>query len=206
MLCWSSSIKTQVSDGFRMLPSLWYVLYRGDGSQVTLPKRLAHGITADPESTADYMYQENPGRKCQRHNDKHSRYLHKGTFVPHLTAPCWCCSEGWTCFHRTNWCSQRATVPGSLPLAYIFAVLSLLSPAYMIQPSVSCLVQFIQLAAQALCFALFKAGNNMAARIAIIAMTTNNSIKVKPRGKDGNNIAVRRDGWCFIFEAYSPIL
>src|SRR5580698_6749110 len=74
-----------------------------------------------------------------------------------------------------------ATVPGSLPLAYKFAVLSLLSPAYMIQPSVSCLVQFIQLTPQAFCFALLKAGNNMAARIAMMAMTTSNSINVKPR-------------------------
>src|ERR1035438_1009471 len=84
-------------------------------------------------------------------------------------------------------------VPGSLPLAYKPAVLSLLSPAYMIQPSVNCFVQFIQLTAQAFCFALLKAGNNMAARMAIMAMTTSNSINVKPRGK-GNKLSVRREG------------
>ena len=74
------------------------------------------------------------------------------------------------------------TDPGSLPLAYNIAVLSLLSPAYMIQASVNCFVLFMQLIAQAFCFALLKAGNNIAARIAIMAMTTSNSINVKPRG------------------------
>jgi hypothetical protein len=34
----------------------------------------------------------------------------------------------------------------------------------------------------ALAFALLKAGNNIAARIAIMAMTTSNSINVKPLG------------------------
>src|SRR5271170_6390629 len=84
-------------------------------------------------------------------------------------------------------------VPGSLPLAYKFAVLSLLSPAYMIQPSVNCFVLFMQLTAQAFCFALLKAGNNIAAIMAIMAMTTNNSINVKPRGKS-NKLSVRREG------------
>src|SRR5260370_42406426 len=90
-------------------------------------------------------------------------------------------------------------VPGSLPLAYKFAVLSLLSPAYMIQPSVSCFVQFMQLIAQAFCFALLKAGNNIAARMALMAMTTSNSINEKPRERR-NKLSVRREGYFIIKE------
>src|SRR6267142_4225604 len=85
------------------------------------------------------------------------------------------------------------TDPASPPLSYNFAVMSLLSPAYMVQPSASCLVLFIQETPWAFCFALIKAGNNMAARMAIMAMTTSNSIKVKPRGK-GKKASVRREG------------
>jgi hypothetical protein len=36
----------------------------------------------------------------------------------------------------------------------------------------------------AFCFAAFKAGSNMAARMAMMAITTNNSIKVKPVLRD----------------------
>src|SRR5689334_4335913 len=50
----------------------------------------------------------------------------------------------------------------------------------MIQPSVTCLVLFMQEMAWALILAFDNAGRSMAARIAIIAMTTSNSIKVKP--------------------------
>src|SRR5882757_4842694 len=83
------------------------------------------------------------------------------------------------------------TDPISLPSSCRFAVLSLLSFAYMIQPSVNCFVVFIHAVAWARAFALAKAGNNMAARIAIMAMTTNNSINVKPCRK-GETTFVRR--------------
>src|ERR1022692_3206330 len=86
-------------------------------------------------------------------------------------------------------------VPASPPLAYKFAVLSLLSPAYMIHASINCFVLFMQLTAQAFCFAALKAGNNMAARMAIMAITTSNSINVKPREK-GKKRFVRRE-WDF---------
>ena len=46
-------------------------------------------------------------------------------------------------------------------------------------PRLICFVLLKQAAANPLSFALDKAGSNIAARIAIIAMTTSNSIKVK---------------------------
>ena len=50
----------------------------------------------------------------------------------------------------------------------------------MIQAKVICLVLFMQDIACALYFALANAGNSIAASIAMIAITTSNSIKVKP--------------------------
>src|ERR1041385_2304405 len=47
----------------------------------------------------------------------------------------------------------------------------------------SCLKLFTQEVCLALHFALAKAGRSIAARIAMIAITTNNSINVKPRGR-----------------------
>src|SRR5215469_3793576 len=84
------------------------------------------------------------------------------------------------------------TDPTSLPSSCRPAVLSLLSFAYMIQPSVNCFVLFIHAVPWARCFALLKAGNNIAARIAIMAMTTNNSINVKPCGR-GKTKLFRRE-------------
>src|SRR5439155_9829134 len=57
---------------------------------------------------------------------------------------------------------------------------SLLSPVYMIQQSWSCLVLLTHEIVQAFCFALVSAGSSKAARIAMIAITTSNSISVKP--------------------------
>src|SRR5438045_2960972 len=48
------------------------------------------------------------------------------------------------------------------------------------QPNCNCLRLLRQLTPCALALALAKLGSNMAARIAMIAMTTNNSIRVKP--------------------------
>ena len=50
----------------------------------------------------------------------------------------------------------------------------------MSQESASCFWLLMQDAATARFFAALKAGNNMAARMAMMAITTNNSIKVKP--------------------------
>src|SRR5258706_15645560 len=57
---------------------------------------------------------------------------------------------------------------------------SLLSPAYIIIASPICLLLLRQTIALALDLALASAGSNIAARIAMIAMTTNNSMRVKP--------------------------
>jgi hypothetical protein len=79
---------------------------------------------------------------------------------------------------------------------------SLLSLAYNVQAIFSCLASFMQVMVLALCFALFKTGSNNAARIAIIAMTTSNSINVKPKifAACGLNLT------CGIFFPFAPPL
>src|SRR5206468_12813442 len=59
-------------------------------------------------------------------------------------------------------------------------ILSLLSSAYIIQARVSCLSLDLQKAHVAFNLALDKAGNSMAARMAMMAITTSSSIRVKP--------------------------
>src|SRR3954471_3387431 len=54
-----------------------------------------------------------------------------------------------------------------------------LSFTYMIQARMSCLLLFMHETACARALARLKAGNSMAAKIAMIAMTTSNSIRVK---------------------------
>src|SRR6516164_4063601 len=61
---------------------------------------------------------------------------------------------------------------------------SLLSAAYMTQARPSCLLLFMQEAATALVLARFNAGNSMAARMAMMAMTTSSSISVNPARRD----------------------
>jgi hypothetical protein len=58
---------------------------------------------------------------------------------------------------------------------------SLLSPAYMTMPRVNCLTLDTHLIWCAFSLALAKAGSSMAARMAMMAMTTKSSIKVKAR-------------------------
>src|ERR1039458_7817495 len=58
---------------------------------------------------------------------------------------------------------------------------SRLSFSYMTMPKASCLLLFTQVMRMALALALDRAGKSMAARIAMMAMTTNSSIRVKPR-------------------------
>src|SRR6266568_8462392 len=58
---------------------------------------------------------------------------------------------------------------------------SWLSPAYMWKPSPICLLLLQQAMALALSLALPNAGRSIAARIAMMAITTSNSISVKPR-------------------------
>src|SRR5215469_5342275 len=64
------------------------------------------------------------------------------------------------------------------PLAYTSE--SWLSSAYMCQARANWRWLFMQPMPWAFCLACANAGKSMAARIAIIAMTTNNSINVKP--------------------------
>src|ERR1035438_5950430 len=57
---------------------------------------------------------------------------------------------------------------------------SLLSPEYMVQPRSNCFMLLTHLMACARPLALAKAGSNIAARMAMMAMTTNSSISVNP--------------------------
>jgi hypothetical protein len=59
------------------------------------------------------------------------------------------------------------------------ASLLLLSPAYMSQPKVNCLNWFMHDIDRAFSLALLNAGNSNAARMAMTAITTSSSIKVK---------------------------
>src|SRR5215469_2724678 len=56
---------------------------------------------------------------------------------------------------------------------------SRLSAEYIVKPRAICLVLFKQAAPRLRSLALFKAGRSIAARIAIMAITTSNSIRVK---------------------------
>src|SRR6266496_6451936 len=58
---------------------------------------------------------------------------------------------------------------------------SRLSAVYMARVNPTCFKLDRQLASSAFCFALDSAGNNIAARMAMMAMTTSNSMSVKPR-------------------------
>src|SRR5213592_4979391 len=62
----------------------------------------------------------------------------------------------------------------------LFAQVSLKSPAYKCHASTSCLLLFMHMMPCALVLALAKAGKSKLARMAMMAMTTNRSIKVKP--------------------------
>ena len=62
------------------------------------------------------------------------------------------------------------------------AIQSLLSPTYMLLATASCFSLFMHCVFCACCLAMAKAGNKSAARMAIIAMTTSNSIRVKGCG------------------------
>src|SRR5277367_3952671 len=57
---------------------------------------------------------------------------------------------------------------------------SLLSSVYIAQQSWSCFKLLVHCRAWALVLALLKAGNSIAARMAIMAITTSNSTRVKP--------------------------
>ena len=58
--------------------------------------------------------------------------------------------------------------------------ISLLSPAYMWTPRLICFKLFKQVVRFAFAFALDRTGINKAARMAMMAMTTSNSIRVNP--------------------------
>ncbi len=57
---------------------------------------------------------------------------------------------------------------------------SLLSPAYMTQQTLSCLMLLRHFIVMALALALESAGSSIAAKMAMMAITTSSSIKVKP--------------------------
>jgi hypothetical protein len=67
-----------------------------------------------------------------------------------------------------------------VPVSSTGATLSLLSCAYMIQASCSCFSLFMHLMPCAFVFAFESAGKSMLANMAMIAITTSNSIKVNP--------------------------
>jgi hypothetical protein len=77
--------------------------------------------------------------------------------------------------------------PTALPLPVKCATgrRSLLSPAYITRAVPICFILFTHEIRFARSFALDNAGRSIAARIAMIAMTTSSSIKVKPRAKAG---------------------
>jgi hypothetical protein len=96
---------------------------------------------------------------------------------------------------RLFWISRTLVAPGSLlmypdthasggvdpELEIQFGTSqSLLSPAYMTQQTLSCRMLLMHFMVIALALAWERAGRSIAARMAIIAMTTSNSIKVKP--------------------------
>ena len=83
---------------------------------------------------------------------------------------------------------QNHSMPAILPCEFLYVAdilqgsgagkISMLSPAYIMNPRPNCFVLFKQAVARALSFALLNAGSNIAARMAMMAITTNNSIKV----------------------------
>jgi hypothetical protein len=70
--------------------------------------------------------------------------------------------------------SEAPVAPSRLPGSFCW-----LSSAYMIQAKPSCLALFTQTILCAFVLAFAKAGNNNPARMAMMAITTNNSISVK---------------------------
>src|SRR5690349_542687 len=76
-------------------------------------------------------------------------------------------------------------------------ILSLLSPEYMYQPSCSCLRLLRQLMPCALVLALARAGKSIAARMAIMAMTTRSSISVKPNSLQATVVERPALAWAF---------
>src|SRR5438045_1513734 len=66
-----------------------------------------------------------------------------------------------------------------------------LSEAYITQQRLSCLWLLMQLVVSARSLALPSAGSNIAARMAMMAMTTNSSIKVKPRRAFGRMLQMK---------------
>src|ERR1700677_4678045 len=73
---------------------------------------------------------------------------------------------------------------------YMLTSLSLLSLTYMVNANPSCFWLLRQLASVAFNLALAKTGSRIAARIAMIAITTNSSIKVNAPNRDV--LALRR--------------
>ena len=76
-------------------------------------------------------------------------------------------------------------LPDRLPLTVLSGKKSSLSPAYIIVPMPHCFILLAQWVLTADCFALANAGRSRPARIAIIAITTNNSIRVNPEWERG---------------------
>src|ERR1017187_9071308 len=81
------------------------------------------------------------------------------------------------------------------PPVLAYTKTSLLSSAYSLQARANCLCWFIHIMPWAFCLALVNAGRSIAAKIAMIAMTTSNSIKVKARLGFGNLAAALFWSW-----------
>src|SRR6516162_8319369 len=73
-------------------------------------------------------------------------------------------------------------MPSALTVSALlkFTSMSWLSSEYMIQANPNCFWLLMQVAVVALSFARLRAGSSIAARMAMMAMTTSNSINVKP--------------------------
>ena len=76
-------------------------------------------------------------------------------------------------------------------------ILSSLSWAYIVQARMSCLSLDLQTAPVAFNLALVKAGNSMAARMAMMAITTSSSIRVKPLRRIPFGIGAHSAPLCF---------
>src|SRR5882724_6737094 len=73
--------------------------------------------------------------------------------------------------------------PSGSPAEMVLGTPSWFSLAYNCQPNINCLFWFKHWIPWALCLAFARAGKSIAAKMAMMAMTTNNSIKVKPGGR-----------------------
>src|SRR5215475_4628743 len=91
--------------------------------------------------------------------------------------------EGWPAFQSNHPATQKSYNPsefttGFKPAPGFDGNLLALSVVYMATPIINCFSLLMQLMPSALVLARAKAGSNIAAKMAMMAITTNNSIRV----------------------------